>query len=197
MLMGVIIGFQIDILFNISDNLNQSELRNALSAMMSLISFVCLLVLHLIPETFQRESVNWKDYLDRFFILDKDGVNIFYYNFASEKIGETKQEVNRDLISGGLTGIEMMIKEMSLSDKHLDMLEQSDKKILFVHGKFTVCVLFTTEYLAIHKQKILKFQEEFEYINYDVIKKFSGMVSDIKDVERLMKKYFGINTKSE
>ncbi len=192
-LMGVVLGFQIDIIFDIRQRLAQEELRYGLSAIMSLIAFLCMILLHTITEPFQRESIHWKDYLDRIVLLDKYGVNLFYYNFKSDLVGQTKQDVNRDLVSGGLTGIEMMIKEISQSDNHLDILEQSDKKIIFVHGKFTVLILFTTQYLSIHKQKLQRFLEEFEYINYDIIKKFSGMVSDLQDIDRLMYKYFRVN----
>ena len=191
-LVGVILGFQIDNIFHIVDQLDQGELRYGLSAIMSLIAFICMILLHTITEPFQRESIHWKDYLDRIVLLDKYGVNLFYYNFRSDMVGQSKQEVNRDLVSGGLTGIEMMIKEISQSDHHLDILEQADKKIIFVHGKFTIFVLFTTNYLSIHKQKLQRFLEEFEYINYDVIKKFSGMVSDLKGIDALMWKYFRV-----
>ncbi len=192
-LVGVVLGFQIDIIFDIKERLAQEDLRYGLSSIMSLIAFLCMILLHTITEPFQRESIRWKDYLDRIVLLDKYGVNLFYYNFKSDLVGQTKQDVNRDLVSGGLTGIEMMIKEISQSDNHLDILEQSDKKIIFVHGKFTVLILFTTKYLHIHKQKLQRFLEEFEYINYDVIKKFSGMVSDLQDIDRLMFKYFRVN----
>jgi hypothetical protein len=192
-LIGLVIGFQVDYVLDIRENLDQSELRYGLSVIMSLIAFIAMIVMHLIPESFQRESIKWKEYLDRFVILDKSGVNLFYYNFQSDLVGQSNNDINRDLVSGGLTGIEMMIKEISQSDHNLDVLEQSDKKIIFVHGKFCVIVLFTTNYLWIHKQKLQKFLEEFEYINYDVIKQFSGMVSDLVDIDRLCWKYFRVH----
>ena len=52
-----------------------------------------------------------------------------------------------DLISGGLSGIQMLLKEIAHSEKNLEILDHADRKFIFAHGKYSTVILISKSFL--------------------------------------------------
>jgi MFS family permease len=182
---------------------------------LSILILSSMVILIFTPETFDNKSIEWRKHLQQLFILTKDGLNLFYYDFLSvpdvkkedvydldfskreddlQSTGDNWQKMmDSDLISSSLSGVQMLLKEISQSADNLRVLDHSDRKIFFSHGLQTTLVLFTTDYLPLYHELLAKFQDEFEYYNRDLLGSFVGSIPKWHFLKELMKKYFDIN----
>ncbi len=197
-LAGFIFGLELEHILNLGDPREDIYVAIAIADFGSLALFIALLILNYIPETFHPEAIHWRTYIQRVLILHNNGVNVFDYNFQEGDEDAGKGEgPDPDLVSGGLTGIQSLLKEISSSKEQLEILDHADKKIIFAHGKHTTIVLFSTKYLAYLKNKLTKFQEEFEYYNKERLEHFKGNVHNLNQLGDLMKKYFDVDLSAE
>ncbi len=150
----------------------------------SLMVVVVLFMLNFTPEPFEREAIKWKKYLDRLLVVTHTGTNLYFYDFNK------MEGQSGDLLSGGITGIQMLLKEISGSHERLQVLDHSDRKFLFAHGEYCTSILISKKNLTFLRTKVNKFQKEFEEINEEILKNFTGLVTNLDGTKKLMKEVF-------
>jgi MFS family permease len=198
-ILGFVAGFSFLSITGIDVDLNNQEDVTAVADFSTLIIIAYLSVLNFTPESFDPKSLHWRRYRDRIMILSKNGINLFFHKFPRynkktrnyQPIQSQDQDDDSDLISGGLSGIQMLLKEIAHSKQQLQILDHSDRKIIFAHGTYGTSILIATEYFEILHTKLIKFHGEFEAANQAQLQNFTGIVNNFKDLEETLKKHFG------
>lgn len=191
----------------ILEDLAQSEIgpANLISGMINILSILillCMMMLIFTPEPFDRDAITWRDHLERLYILSKDGLNLYYHKFEKKmKLDLTlfdtpepgaNPDLDQDLVSSGLTGIQTLLKEIAQTSSNLRVLDHSDRKIYFSHGKYTTVILISSQYLTFYHELLQRFQNEFEFCNASLLESFKGVIPNWNFMEELGKKYFDI-----
>ena len=126
----------------------------------------------------------WKDKLLHIFIIHDSGQNIYTHSFQAGK------EFDEDLVSGGLVGISAFLKEIINSEKHLEVIDHQDIKIIFKYGtNFVVAVTCLENLQMIHFQ-LAEFIHEFETFYQDILPNWAGNVDIFQPTKYLIEKYF-------
>jgi hypothetical protein len=186
-ILGFVFGYSFDPILQLLSNLTDEQIIVAYSDFTASAVLLAMIVLNLTPETFQRASIHWRKYLDRLYILSESGIALYHYNF---KRPADPDETESDLVSGGLSGLQSMIKEISHSNQQLHVLDHGDSKFIFNHGAHCTAILIASEYLPILKAKLAKFHYEFEFHNQARLANFTGYVDKWEKLKTLMRRYF-------
>ncbi len=99
-------------------------------------------------------------------------------------------ELNEDLVSGGLSGLNIMLKEIANSDQNIQVLDHGDLQLIFHFGENSMAVLFVEMNLNVFQEKLANFHAQFEYLNQNVLRSYSGRVSSLIGIPLLMKRFF-------
>ncbi len=120
----------------------------------------------------QTESeLSWSKRIHFLYVfLPKSGILLHDYSFKST------EEIEPQLVAGGLTGISMLIQEMTRNRTKIKIIEQEEMTILLEHGDYITTALITEENLATLRNKLIQlvrdiedfYKEEFETFNGDV-----------------------------
>jgi MFS family permease len=164
------------------------EQRVRLSDTLALLCFLALAFIGRARESLQEDTQEWRTYLDRIFLISRTGLGLYAHDFTRPNL--QPNELNEDLVSGGLSGLQMMIKEISNTDRSIDMLDQGDKKLIFHEGKYSTAVLFVRKDLAILRDKLALFHDLCEYYNQDVLEHFYGNISNLQLIVELKNRFF-------
>jgi len=154
----------------------------------SAIIFSAVVLFSTSSESFDFRTTFWRHFLDKIYLLTDTGTALYSYNFS--KFVDKRGGVSEDLVSGGLTGIQSMLQEISRSKESIKVLDHGDLKIIFHHGKYTTAVLFVTKELYVFHEKLNRFHKSFEYMNKDELKDFHGNISKLYGIDELRRKYF-------
>nr|MDO8118183.1 hypothetical protein [Candidatus Sigynarchaeota archaeon] len=95
-----------------------------------------------------------------------------------------------DLISGGISGLESILKEISSSRKNIRVLDHGDLLLIFHHLKFSTAVAFVERDLVVFREKLAAFHSHFEQLNKDVVIEDAVNVTALKNVDWLIRRYF-------
>ncbi|MHA1651913.1 MAG: hypothetical protein ACTSYB_17130, partial [Candidatus Helarchaeota archaeon] len=74
-------------------------------------------------------------------ITNEHGICCIYYPFRKE----AESQMAPQLVSGGVSGIISLVKEMTRSKRHLKVIDHEDIKILFEYGLYTTIALLAEE----------------------------------------------------
>ena len=137
-------------------------------------------------------ELNWQDKLVQLIVVQKDiGVHIFHTKFQDIKFKEEEQrEIQESLIAGGMSGISMMLKEISHSSEELKRIDHGDQKILLEHGEHIFIALNVLEELRIFWEKLRKLRNIIEDIWGVYLKDFDGSLDYYRPLEDIVKNEF-------
>lgn len=96
-----------------------------------------------------------------------------------------------DLVSGGITGVTQIFKEITQSSKQIRSLDQEDVKVMFEYGTHVVGVLFATDNFFLIRRKLREFVEDFESQFRAELRDLHGDVEAFTATKRLVTKHFG------
>ena len=184
---GVIIGTQLHFALFAEEVYELRDLVQ-ISDWASFLIFLSVLLLAGAREPFNLDTPYWRDYLEKLYIVSDAGIGMYSFDFNDPMA--TGHDLNEDLVSGGLSGIQSMLKEISKSKSQIKVLDHGDMKLIFQYGKATMAVLFVRKNLVVYREKLARFHEMFEYRNEAVLKHFHGNISRLKDLEELKDTYF-------
>ena len=111
--------------------------------------------------------------LSLYVITEEHGLCCLYYPFQKEM----ERRMAPQLISGGVSGILTLVKEMTSSKMHLKEIDHEDIKILFEYGLYSTTVLLVEEDLQVYHYKLRQFVEEFETQFKENLIKWSSEIS--------------------
>ncbi len=127
----------------------------------------------------------WQEKIHHLYVLMPGGLLAYEYSFKAEK------KVDSDLISGGLSGIVDLVKEMTGSVQRMKIIRQEKKNIYLEYGKKVTIAILAEEELKVLFEKIARFTREFEELFAGVLDNWKGDTKDFSVVsESLVKKYF-------
>ncbi|MFX0133064.1 MAG: hypothetical protein ACFFDN_05400 [Candidatus Hodarchaeota archaeon] len=133
----------------------------------------------------QTESeLNWQKRIHSIYIFMPNGTCIYDHPFKSE------EEVEPQLISGGLTGISMLIQEVTKNKTKVKIVEQEEMTILLEHGKYLSVALITEENLMTLRNKLEKLVKEVEEFYEEDLENYSGNISIFSKVGKFIQKIF-------
>lgn len=186
--LGVILGSMLRVnLFTIGDFTNPDMIKEV-ADWSSFLILITALIFAFTKEPFEEHSTTWREYVNRVYIISDNGLSIYSRDFG--KTDEDRKEVDEDLVSGGLTGLQAILNEISQSEERIKVMDHGDFQILFHYGRYSMAVLFTQKDLKVLVEKLANFHNSFELMNEKKLKKFTGEVTGLYGIDDLAKKYF-------
>ncbi|MFX0132384.1 MAG: hypothetical protein ACFFDN_01935 [Candidatus Hodarchaeota archaeon] len=121
----------------------------------------------------------WNKKIDHLFIMTEQGLPIRNWKMRGAPLDLV-------LVTGALTGVSGIIREMTKSVKKLTSIDHEDKKILFHYGKFVVGVMLTEKDQPIMHQKLKEFVKNFELKYSFYLSTFDGELNYFEDADDLL-----------
>ena len=113
------------------------------------------------------------------------GIIIHDYPFKSL---ETETEPN--LVSGSLSGLSMLIQEITKEKSKVKIIEQEDMTILLEHGKHVTGALITEQNFTSLRRKLKTLIGEVEELHKKDLEKFSGRTHLFSELGAVTEKHF-------
>jgi hypothetical protein len=139
-------------------------------------------------DTFEHESPDWRDFLNRLIIISRTGISLYSIDFQEETYDS--KIVDEDLVSGGLSGLQSMMQEIARTKTKVQVVDHGDQQILFHYGEDSDAVLFARKNITVLREKLANFHNQFEYQNRQHIHNFNGNLSKLVGLDLLKKRYF-------
>ncbi|MFX0071835.1 MAG: hypothetical protein ACFFAO_12160 [Candidatus Hermodarchaeota archaeon] len=123
-----------------------------------------------------------KKNLIHIYILHKSGLPLFDYSFCNKN-----REYDSSLISGGIIGIINILRVFIKANKHLQMIDHGDRKIIFERNKTKeiIFALIVKEDSHIIRQKLKNIRKDFDY-------HYNNLLRDIKETCNITKKWLDL-----
>ncbi|MFX1298349.1 MAG: hypothetical protein ACFFD2_26275, partial [Promethearchaeota archaeon] len=128
---------------------------------------------------------NWQKRIQHLYLFMPNGVCIHDQPFKSEI------NLDRQLVSTGLTGISMFIQELTKKMTKVKIVEQEDVTILFDHGKYISGALITEENLITLRTKLKQLIQEVESFYQKDLENFVGNLDKFSNMGKLVQNIFG------
>jgi hypothetical protein len=137
-------------------------------------------------------NLNWILKMEKLFIIHKDTSSLlFSYNFKIKEESKTDNSVDSDLAGSAIGGMEMLLSEILENKGKLNQIDHEDKKILFSHGKYSVCIIIADDYAEEINYRLelfhLTFENEFSSRG---LSDFDGNITPFREAESLVHDYF-------
>lgn len=184
-ILGALLGSLMRTYYFTNEDFEDPDFISRLADISTLLIFIVTFAYSRARDPFQSETPDWRKFIFRFYLISDNGISLFNHDFRQK--GTIP---NEDLVTGGLSGLQALLKEISLSEKNIEVVNHGDIQIIFHYGKYSNAVLFVKQDLNVLREKLASFHLRFENINSDVLENWSGEVSRLKGLETLMKKYF-------
>jgi len=110
------------------------------------------------------------------YIIYEDGTPIYFYVTNNVTIDPT-------LISGALTGISTLIKEITQARTGVKKIDYGDGEIILEKGKKITIAAFTVLPTQEMRKRITNFVKIFEELYKDVLENWDGDLSKFKNLE--------------
>jgi MFS family permease len=203
-IVGTIIGSLIRTMSLIDYDFEDPLMLVRVSDWATLLIVTTILLMNFAVEPFQEHTQEWRHFLHRLYLFTPTGIAICAKEFRSpnqisnsaikriENNPKEKSEsgLNEDLVSGGLMGLQTMLKEISQSQQYIRILDHGDLQLIFHYGEYSTAVLFVERDLFIFREKLAEFHLQFEYQNQIELKNFIGKVSGFHGIDALFERYF-------
>ena len=131
----------------------------------------------------------WSDLLIHLYIIYKSGLLIYDHSF----IGKENQDSS--LISGGIIGTLIMLKEIMRGETHIRTIDHGDRKLMFETNKTEdiIFVLLVKENLIVFKRRldalIERFDDDYKEL-IDDIENTSLIMNHWENLDELVNDYF-------
>ncbi len=187
---GTVVGLTFNALI-LTTIIFSENANTILLALQYLSSVICLSILVNSKEALPHKEKEWFEALNHLYIIHKSGILIYDYNFSV-----VKNEVESDLISGGIIGLLSVLKEIVQGKEKLRVIDHGDNKLLFKFSpkRDVIFVLVIKEDLLVLRDKLDQFALEFVLTFKEKIDKLNDSVglkvNDWLPTSKLVEKYF-------
>ncbi|MFX1449373.1 MAG: nitrilase-related carbon-nitrogen hydrolase [Promethearchaeota archaeon] len=133
----------------------------------------------------QTESeLNWRKRIHHIYFYTTKGVCIYDYSFRVES------EVSPSLVTGGLTGVDALIQEVTQTESKVKIIEKEDIIILLEHGKYVSAALVTEEDLITLRNKLKQSVLDVENFFQEELEHFKGNITPFRKIRKILQKIF-------
>jgi hypothetical protein len=137
------------------------------------------------------DELEWPSAVMKLFvILQSSGLPIYSFDFEKRKALEKKSVESEAIIAGGLSGIRIMLKELSKSSADVNYIDHGDFTIIFTHGEQVTVILFSKKYLDLLKWKIDRLLRKIESIYEERIVNYDGDYAKFRGISTLLEEEF-------
>lgn len=131
-------------------------------------------------------ELNWIRKMEKLMVIHIESSSLlFQYTFQ-----KLEDDVDQDLAGSAIGGIKMLLGEILASKGKIKEIDHGDKVIIFNHGTHTIGILIASERAAELKYRLDMFHLSFEKRFEDILKDWSGEISEFEKSEVLVQEYF-------
>ena len=94
------------------------------------------------------------------------------------------------MVAGGLTGVNVLIQEVTRTASNLKIIEQEDMTIMIEHGRFISVALITEENLITLRNKLKESVKEVEEFFKEELENFRGNITPFSKISKFVDKIF-------
>jgi len=127
---------------------------------------------------------DWRNKIEHLFIIDKAGICLYNKTFD-----ETSEIMDENLISGAISSINLMLKELT-ADEGVSVIKKKGKAIIIFPSKFIAGVMFCKEDLNFIKLLLKDLIDKFELIYHHILLDWDGDVTIFKPTEKIVNEIF-------
>ncbi|NVM05254.1 MAG: hypothetical protein HWN67_23245, partial [Candidatus Helarchaeota archaeon] len=127
---------------------------------------------------------NWAKKIHHIYMFLPKGICIYDHSFMTE------EEIEPQLVAGGLAGISGLIQELTQSKTKVKIVEQEEMTLLLEHGKYMTTALVAEENLVILRNKLVQLVEDVEDLFQEEFETFYGNLNVFSKVGKLIRKIF-------
>ncbi|MFX0135984.1 MAG: tetratricopeptide repeat protein, partial [Candidatus Hodarchaeota archaeon] len=127
---------------------------------------------------------NWYKRIRHIYLFLPQGIFIYEYSFKSGDTAETEAE----FISGGLTGLFALIKEVTKNQTKIKIIEQEELCILLEYGHYINAALISDENLITLRNKLKELIQEVEDFFQEELENFQGNLSPFSKIDKFIQK---------
>lgn len=128
----------------------------------------------------------WEEKIQHLYIITTGGLCIYQYLFTELK----ELEADAELFGGGLTGVIMIVQEMTQSEKKLKIIRQEKRNLLLDYGRYITAVIIAEEDLKIIHEKLEQFTKKFEEKFENVLKSWDGNLEAFSETKNIILEIF-------
>ena len=130
------------------------------------------------------EELNWKDNIINLYVIKSEGICLFEKKFLK---GE---DVDKFLISGGITTIIKFVREVTKSEEKVSTIIQEGKNLIIEHGEHVFVAVVAKQDMKILHQKAKQLVKEYEHFFKDILATWKGDLDYFKPSRVLVDKIF-------
>ncbi len=135
-------------------------------------------------------ELNWLLRLNRLIVVHTEtSVPLYSYQFRTTN-PTSESETKATLDAGGLSGINMLLREILTTKGQVKEIDHSDQKILFAHGNKVVCVLIVDDLSQEARYRIDLFCLTFEQRFASPLSQWNGNISPFANTKDLVWEIF-------
>jgi hypothetical protein len=127
---------------------------------------------------------NWKDKIDKLFLMRESGICIYYKFFKGAKA--IREEQN---ISGAINTIKMILQELS-HDKGEMVIEKEGKVLITHQGKYITGVIIADQNLNSLNFLLKRLIEKVEFLYSNIIRDWDGAMEIFLPIENITQEIF-------
>ena len=131
---------------------------------------------------------DWQDKIEAVFLVNDAGICIYYKVYS-----ERKDLLDENIISAAITGINIMLRELSETSEErnaISVLKKKGENVIIYQGKSVSGVLYTSEELNFPKIVLKDFTDKFETLYYNILIKWDGSTDIFKPAETIANDLF-------
>ncbi len=136
-------------------------------------------------------EVNWRENLIQLYIVVRDrGVPIFHTRFQENDLEDSRDDMEEDLVAGGMAGITAMLKEISQSTEELKIIDHGDLKIILEHGDNFFIALLAKEEMNIYWDRVKQLHRTIERLFGNILKAWDGNLAYFEPLKTIVRDDF-------
>jgi hypothetical protein len=131
-------------------------------------------------------EIGWRDKIKYIILISEQGINLYSENF------QEKKEINEVIVSGGLWGVQLFIKNVLEGAGNLKVIARGDDVILLDYGEKVNAIMVVRQELEILKFLLRNLVEKFEEFYGNILANWNGDTHIFQPVKMLIDDIFAI-----
>jgi len=132
-----------------------------------------------------KSELQWREKIQHVYIYThSNGLIVYEHSFKDVR------EIEANLVSGGLTGLSMLIQEITKEETLVKIIEQEGIMILLEHGKYLTAAIIAEENLITIKNKLKILIQDLEEFFQEELERRSAQTSLFRKMGKFIEKIF-------